>query len=201
MPENLDHEEKKRVCEACGTSKPLADFAGSAKKCRACEVEWAEFRAGIVQRLDEVRPPRAGINETDWREPVYAWARNHMPNETMLVRKVAVDQVNNRERDATRRGNDFLRRWILVQVPLFWSDIGYLPIRLGEQHIRLDASTPADMRQFAREIRAHAKQRFDSELLVADAAEELAERATQAGLLLISKLGDLPLDEGQSEAA
>lgn len=188
MPESDDT----RVCAACGEDKPLDQFAGKAQKCKDCDVEWTAFRHGIDDVLDADRPDRAGVNESEWRERAYAWARNHMPNEAMLIRQVAVDQVNLRERNATRRGNNILRRHYLGQIALTWEDVGFLPIRLEDQHIRLDASTPADLRKFSREIRATAKQHYDAQLIVADEAEELAELATQASVLYVRQIGNLP---------
>ena len=70
---------------------------------------WAEYYEGIDQRLNEVRPPRSNQADREWREPVYGWARNHIPNESHLVRVFAERVVDNRETQASKRGNPCIR--------------------------------------------------------------------------------------------
>lgn len=182
-----------RLCATCNQVKPAGEFAGERDHCRDCERAEAEYRAEIDRRLDAIRPKRAAISDRDWREPVYTWARNHMPNETNLVRRQAQRDVDRRERDATHRGNGKLRDWQIGTMPLFiWTDVGPTPIRVGDDHVRLDAVTIRDGRQFARETRTSAKRTYDSQLLVATAIEEMCDLATEKGCLLLAELGDLP---------
>lgn len=181
------------MCGACGKEKSVFEFPSrGAQRCRDCTIEWAEFREGIDKILDADRPARAGVNETVWRERAYAWARNHMPNETMLTRQVAVEQVNSRETKRTRRGNDWLRSWDVGQLSLTWEDIGFLPVRIGDQHVRLDNCTPGDFRRFANETESSVKKRSAAEMHVVSAARELERRARAAGCNYVKDLGDLP---------
>lgn len=192
---------EQRVCGNCSESKPLSEFSGQSAKCKSCEREWAEWRAGIDERLNEARPARAGSGEQGWRASVFSWARNHMPNETMLVRIIAEREVNARERVATRKGNEVLRGWFTdAQMSLTWADIGFYPILVGNDHVRLDVVGPQDLRQFAREQRRSAKIVYDAVVNLADAAEYLAEMAVQAGVTTVAQLGNLP-PHAQEDAA
>ena len=106
---------------------------------------WAEFRAEINRQLNERRPERIGIGETEWREPVYAWARNHMPDESHLIRHIAKREVDRCETEATKKGNKLIREWMRGLLPLDWSLVGPYPVKVGEVRVRLDVATPEDV--------------------------------------------------------
>lgn len=154
---------------------------------------WKEFHHEIDRRLDALRPKRTSMRERDWREPVYGWARNHIPDESNLVRRFAEKEVDRREEQATKRGNRELRRWMDGQIPLVWSDIGALPIMVDDQlRVRLDAATPQDAEDAARKVQADGLKVYQETLRLAECERELASMARRAGLTLISLLGDLP---------
>jgi hypothetical protein len=152
---------------------------------------WAEYHAEIDKRLDALRPRRSSSGDKDWREQVYGWARNHIPDETNLVRHFAEKEVDSREAKATRRGNRLLRRWAKGQSPLLWSDLGPLPVIVDGVRIRMDALTPDDMDDAARELRSNAKQIYDEVLILSESLEDLARSARRAGLSFVAELGDL----------
>jgi len=153
---------------------------------------WNEFYAEIDRRLDAIRPPRVGVNEREWREPVYGWARNHIPNESELVRRFGEKEVDRREGQATKRGNRKLKEYLRGQGMLFWDDIGALPITVGELRVRLDTATWKDVREHTQARRALATQRADEEFAICDFLDELARRAKRRGLSTIAQLGDMP---------
>ena len=154
---------------------------------------WAEYYEGIDQRLNEVRPPRSNQADREWREPVYGWARNHIPNESHLVRVFAERVVDNRETQASKRGNRYLRQWCLSGgMPLLWKDLGALPCIVEKVRIRMDAATPDDFDDAAREMEATAKQNYDATLIVVGAMRDLARMARRAGCDYVAQVGDLP---------
>ncbi|MGH3476020.1 MAG: hypothetical protein ACRDQD_04195 [Nocardioidaceae bacterium] len=152
---------------------------------------WSEFRAEIDRRLDEKRPARCGPEEKDWREEVYGWARNHIPDETHLVRVFAKDEVDRREGLATKRANNYLRRWGHGQVPLDWSLVGPLPIKANAVRIRLDAATPDDIEDAARELAAAGKVTFDEVMLLTESMRDLARAARRSNVATIVLLGNI----------
>lgn len=160
---------------------------------------WKEFRRGIDEKLDRHRPNRAGVGETKWREPVYTWARNHMPDETHLVRNVAKQEVDRREGLATKRGNKHVRAWMKGQAPLSWLLLGALPIKVGEIRVRADAATPEDLEESARAVRESALGNYNEEVLLATGFDEIAKRARQSGFDTAADIGDQP--PRRSEAA
>lgn len=151
---------------------------------------WAEYHAEIDKRLDALRPQRSGSGDKDWRERVYGWARNHIPDESNLVRHFAEKEVDAREAKATRRGNKLLRRWAKGQIPLLWSDLGPLPVVVDGVRIRMDALTPDDMDDAARELRSNAKQVYDEVLILSESLEDLARTARRAGYSFVAEIGD-----------
>ncbi len=155
------------------------------------EQTWAEYHAEINQQLDALRPKRSSSGDKDWRQPVYGWARNHIPNESNLVRHFAEQQVDSCEGKATRRGNKMLRRWAKGQIPLLWSDLGPLPVVVDRVRIRMDALTPDDMDDAARELRSNAKQVYDEVLILSESLEDLARTARRAGCSFVAEIGDL----------
>lgn len=161
---------------------------------------WVEYRHEIDRRLDAVRPERCGANEKDWREPIYGWARNHIPDESNLVRRFAEKEVNNRERIATTRGNKLLRGWLHGRVRLAWRFLGPLPVVVGKVRIRLDAATPDDLEDAARELEERGRLVFNEVLLLVGGLRDLARAARRQGLLTVSLIGDLapctPFREG-----
>jgi hypothetical protein len=160
---------------------------------------WALFHDGIDQRLNELRPPRSGQYDRDWREPVYGWARNHIPNESRLVHVFAEKEVNTREANMTKRGNRYLRDWCAVGAfPLLWSDLGPLPIIVEKVRIRMDAATPDDFDDAARELEVNAKKNYDATLIVVGAMRDLARMARRGGLTFVAQVGDLPGRESDS---
>jgi hypothetical protein len=155
------------------------------------EQTWAEYHAEIDKRLDALRPQRSSSGDKDWRESVYGWARNHIPDESNLVRHFAEKEVDGREAKATRRGNKMLRRWAKGQIPLLWADLGPLPVVVDGTRIRMDALTPDDMDDAARELRSNAKQVFDEVLILTESLEDLARTARRAGCSFVAEIGDL----------
>lgn len=151
---------------------------------------WKVFIAGINERLNEHRPARVGRSEEDWREPVYAWARNHMPDESHLVRTIAKREVNRVEGDAAKRGNKMLRQYAHGQAPLYWGELGPYPMIINEMRVRWDAATPDDVDDAAQEIRSNGKRQFDEVTILADTMQELARSARKSGLDKIALIGD-----------
>jgi hypothetical protein len=163
------------------------------------EESWKFFHRQIDERLDAIRPKRAGVGETEWREPVYAWARQHMPDESNLVRNIAKSEVDRREGAATKRGNKLLRDYAKGIIPLSWAMFGPMPIKVDRTlRVRLDAATPDDVDDAARELRSDAKRVFDEVTILADGMEDLARMARRRGLPFVASLGDLPAVDGDS---
>lgn len=154
------------------------------------EDTWAAYHSEIDKRLDEIRPRRSSSGDKDWREPVYGWARNHIPDESNLIRHFAEKEVDRREATATKRGNDLLRRWAKGQMPLLWSDLGPLPTLVDGVRIRMDALTPDDMDDAAREQRSKAKQVYDEVLILSESLEDLARTARRSGCSFVAEIGD-----------
>jgi hypothetical protein len=158
---------------------------------------WRKFRADIDQKLAEHRPARIGADEHDWREPVYGWARNHIPDESNIVKHFAQQEVDRREGVATKAANRFLRNWTEGVIPLLWDGFGALPLvvpaRDGttELRVRLDAATPEDLNEATRKLRGDAKVVYDRVLVVADGIDDLALGARRRGFALVHDLGDL----------
>lgn len=152
---------------------------------------WGAYHSHIDRLLDTARPERSESGDKDWREDVYGWARNHIPNESNLVRYFAEKIVDSREARATRRGNKLLRAWAKGQRPLLWSDLGPLPVVVEKIRIRLDAITPDDMDDAARELMAVGKATYDEVVLLGMALQDLARNARRQGLDRVVLLGDL----------
>ena len=153
---------------------------------------WQEFYRSIDLKLDSIRPKRASLKERDWREPVYGWARNHIPDESTIIHRFAEKEVDRREAQATRRGNDILKLYWEGQAPLFWNDIGQWPIKVDrEQRVRLDACTPQDFEDAATLLQDTALKTYNHAMMVVQAERELARRARDAGLIIVALLGDL----------
>lgn len=152
---------------------------------------WAEYRAGIDKILDEDRPPRAGVGEKAWRERAYGWGRTHIPNESEIVRHFAVREVDNREMQATKRANGFLRAYGHGQAVLDWKLLGALPVKVGDVRVRFDAATPDDVEDAARQLEVNAKRQYDEEVLLVGVMRDLARDARRSGHLVVSQLGDL----------
>lgn len=155
------------------------------------EQTWADYHAEIDKRLDALRPKRSSSGDKDWREPVYGWARNHIPDESNLIRHFAEHEVDGREGKATRRGNKMLRCWAKGQMPLLWADLGPLPVVVDGVRIRMDALTPDDMDDAARELRSNAKQVYDEVLILTESLEDLARKARRSGCSFVAEIGDL----------
>lgn len=154
---------------------------------------WAEFRREIDRRLDELRPPRADTGDRTWREPVYGWARNHLPDETNVVRKFAKDEVDRRETEATKSGNKIVREWMKGWRPLHWHDLGPKPIKVTETlRVRSDAATPDDFDDAAQLIITAGKRTFDEVMLLGEGMHDIARLARRAGHAYVALLGDLP---------
>lgn len=160
---------------------------------------WSAFHAEIDGRLSALRPERVGAGETDWREPVYAWARNHMPDESHLVRHVAKKEVDSREGQATRKGNELIRDWMHGRMPLDWSLVGPYPVVVNKVRVRLDVATPDDVDGASIELLTAGRQVFDEVLLLVDGLRYLAQKARDEGYAIVAAIGDLP--PRQEEAA
>ncbi len=161
------------------------------KKAAEVRASWREYYAEIDRQLDGCRPDRSGKSESEWREEVYGWARNHIPDEQNIVRAFAKQIVDIREGVATKRGNKFLRQWRKGQRPLFWSDLGPLPIVVEKVRIRLDAATPDDVEDAALEVEAQGKAVYDEVLILGHTLLDLARDARRKGLPTVALLGDL----------
>jgi hypothetical protein len=159
-----------------------------------------EFRHQIDVRLDRHRPERVSAGEKDWREPIYAWARNHMPDESHLVRRIAKQEVDGREMQATKRANNLLRDYMHGRAPLSWSLVGPLPVRVGKLRIRLDVATPKEVEDAARELLTVGQATFDEVAVLVKCLEELADEARQKGYLTVALIGDKP-PHSQEDAA
>lgn len=161
---------------------------------------WNEFRATIRDRLNEIRPGRVDEAEREWREPVYGWARQHMPDETELVRRIARAEVDRQEGEATRRGNDYLRDYWQGRMPLGWDLVGPYPIRVDGVRVRLDVATPNDVARAADQLAAELTKTFQSGLAAVSALRYLGQRAIESGLTTVAKIGDLPAHGKEDEA-
>lgn len=161
---------------------------------------WAEFNEKIRALLDKHRPNRSIHNEKGWREPVYGWARNHIPDESNLIRHYAEREVDSQERTATLRGNRLLRQWAKGQRPLIWSDLGALPIVVGGTRVRLDSATPDDIEDAALELHAKGKATYDEVVLLTETLHELARSARRAGFATVALIGDQPPRDGEDTA-
>lgn len=159
------------------------------------EEPWGAYRDEIRRRLDAIRPDRSISDDKDWREPVYGWARNHIPNESGLIRHFAETEVDRQEASATRRGNKLVRQWVNGQRPLLWSDLGPLPCTIAKTRIRFDALTPDDMEDWALERLAEGKAVYDEVVLLSEAGLDLARRARRLGFSTVAEIGDLPPQE------
>jgi hypothetical protein len=158
---------------------------------------WAEFHAEIDKRLDQIRPQRSGKADKAWREEVYGWARNHIPDETNVIRTFAEREVDNQERLATRRGNRLLRSWAHGRRPLIWHGIGPLPVIVGRERVRLDAVTPEDIETAATQMDEESQLVRQEILLLVEAMRELAKEARRRRFAIVSMVGDLaPLQRG-----
>jgi len=164
------------------------------------EMLLTEFRREIDSRLDQARPERVSAGEKEWREPIYAWARNHMPDESHLVRRIAKQEVDGRETQATKRGNNLLRDYMHGRAPLAWSMVGPKPVCVGKLRIRLDVATPKEVEDAARELLVSGQQTFDEVAVLVRCLEEIAEEARQKGYLTVALIGDKP-PHAQEDAA
>lgn len=154
------------------------------------DTSWKQFHADIDEQLNQRRPDRVGSSEKDWREPVYAWARNHMPDETHLVRVVAQREVDRREQEATKKGYRIIRQYADGQAPLSWEIIGPYPIIVDGLRIRLDAATPDDIEDACRELEATAKKSYDQVIVLVNCFRDLARSARRAGYATVAQIGD-----------
>lgn len=158
---------------------------------RELRQSWKEFYAEVDRRLDAVRPERVGQGEYEWREPVYGWVRNHLPDEANLIRRTAKAEVDRREVQATKRGNNFLRAWMHGQAPLSWKLVGPLPIVVDKVRIRLDVASPEDVENAARQLLKRGTQTFQEVQLLVTALGDLARAARKEGFARVSRLGDM----------
>jgi hypothetical protein len=158
---------------------------------------WGEFWEEIDRRLNLARPARSSPIDRGWMQPIFGWARNHIPNEENLVRHFAEREVVARESKLNRKANRLLKRYASGQQALTWTDLGPLPFTLDTAglRVRFDAATPDDFEGHARHIRGRAKQTFQSELAVAAALDDMAKMARVAGHARVAMLGDLPIRE------
>ena len=161
------------------------------------EDSWAVWKEGIKARLNRDRPKRYDHTDRDWMVPTDDWARLHMPD-VDLVRRHAETIVRQLEGLATKEGNRLIRAWNKGQRPLFWGEIGPLPVKVTNKlRVRLDAATPEDEEDAALLRSSEAKRTFDEVLGQADAERDLARAARLRGLDFIYQLGDLaPRGEG-----
>jgi hypothetical protein len=157
------------------------------------EESWQQYYRDIDRLLNEIRPPRAGKSEKEWREPAYGYAANHMPDQRGAVRNLAKAHVDRRETLASRHGNDIIRAYGQGQTPLEWALLGPLPFTIGKLKVRFDAATTEDVEDGAREQELTAKQRYDAELIVIATMRDLARSARRQGYEFVVQLGDLPL--------
>jgi hypothetical protein len=159
---------------------------------------WAEYHRVIDQMLDEDRPPRSLPSERDWMERAKGWARNHIPNESGIVRYFADKEVETREGRATRVGNDVIRLWMKGQAPLDWTIDGRKPIKLRDgTRVRLNAATPTDLFDAARALARQLKITYDNGMVTARGMWSLGMEADRRGLDVAEWLG--PLEPGVAD--
>lgn len=152
---------------------------------------WVDYRRRIDQILDEDRPERASVGDQSWRHRAYGWARNHIPDEEHLVRHFAEQEVDRREREATKAGNAIIRRWLHGQAPLDWALLGPKPIKVDELlRVRLDAATPDDIEDSARLLETKGKAQYDEVIALANGMRDLARAARRAGHAYVALLGN-----------
>jgi len=156
------------------------------------DLAWEEYRRQIDRRLDEIRPGRIGASDRAWRERVYGWARNHIPDETTIVKRFAEAEVDRREAQATKRANKVLRAWLHGQAPLSWEILGPLPIRVGNVRVRLDHATPEDVDDAARELARQGLATYQEVVLLVEGLRALAREARRGGHANVAQLGDQP---------
>lgn len=156
------------------------------------EQAWAEYRAEIRRLLNEVRPARVEQGDKAWREPIYGWARTHMPDESQLVRREARRVVDHLEGRATRDGNELLRDWWQGRAPLDWSLVGPYPVLVDGMRIRLDHATRRDVAIAAAQLHVVNEKAYDAAEAAVAAMRDLADRAEHAGVVAIAELGNLP---------
>lgn len=160
---------------------------------------WAEFNDQIRNLLNKHRPDRTSASDKDWLEPVYGWARNHLPDERHAIRNLAKAKVDGLEGAATKRGNDYVRQWAKGQRPLFWADLGPLPISVGNgERVRFDAATPDDVEDAALDLHAKGKATYDEVVLLTETMHDLARKARRAGLSIVALIGDQPPRDGDN---
>lgn len=167
---------------------------------RQYDRQWSEFRSDIDEMLDQHRPQRSVASEKEWLEPIYAWARNHMPDESRLVRIIAKQEVDRREGIATKQANHLLRDYMHGRAPLSWALVGPKPMRVGKLRVRLDVATPKEVEDGARQLLIEGQQVFDEVAILVACLEELAEEARQKGYLTVALIGDKP-PHTQTDAA
>lgn len=156
------------------------------------EEAWAEYRTKIRDLLNDARPLRVEDGDKAWREPIYGWARAHMPDETQLVRREARRVVDHIEGVATKRGNELLRDWWQGREPLDWSLVGPYPVRVDEIRVRLDHATTRDVAVAAAQLHVANEKVYEAAEAAVAAMRDLVARAERAGLTVVAELGDLP---------
>lgn len=160
---------------------------------------WAEYYARIDAILDEDRPARALPSETAWMERARGFARNHIPNESEIVRHFGDDITSRREGLATKAANKILRLWMNGQAPLDWGIDGSKPIKLKDgTRVRLDCATSDDLRNAARALAGRLRITYDNGMVAARGMWLLATEATRRGYATASDIGDQEPGAGAS---
>ncbi len=171
------------------------------KQAREDELAHRRWHREIDERLDQVRPARASLADDAWMKPVDKWADENQPQRRIAARLRARDVVRRRNRHALTRTRNVLRKWALGQAPLSFTIDGAAPIKVGDEHVRLDAATPRDMDISAKEVKEKANSDHQRTLLGAQAQMDLARMAREAGHAVVRLLGDQPPREQPEQDA
>lgn len=166
------------------------DLTGKRRE-RQLKQDWQTFHAEIDRLLDEIRPTRVGQGEYGWREPAYGFARNHMPDESNIIRNVAKQVVDRRETQATKVGNNLLRAWMHGTMPLSWSIVGPKPVLVDKIRVRLDIATPEDIDAAAVQLLSEGAKTYKEVQVLAEALKDLVRAARAQGYSRVADMGDL----------
>lgn len=159
--------------------------------------EEPELKQRIDEWLSEVRPERyETVDRDSWMGPVYEKVVCELEVQPPqdVVWDAARQLVRSREKQATRKANDFLRRiGIDGQPPLGWDGAsaewkalsgGYLrmPLAIGSERVRLGAASPSDYENWVIDHRDKDDKRVAAQVHAYNGALLLAQWAREQGV-------------------
>ena len=101
-------------------------------------------------------------------------------------------EVERREGEAARAGNNAVRAWMKGQAPLDWSIDGRKPVKLRDgTRVRLDVATPTDLFNAARTLARQLKVTYDNGMIAARGLWILGAETDRRGLDVAIWLGTL----------